>query len=166
MKDQEKISSQNQEFKIVCFVRNDASHSGAGLRNAFNEERNDFIKKFLYEGASKFCDFGKGESNKFILITAKGAEAKETISNKDDWEILLVSDDEAPGQEMFKPNSLVMDHENNPCTKDKLTYDYSLSNIHKVKIGQHINDASQGYARLYILTEAWKIGRASCRERV
>lgn len=148
-------------YKIICIVKNDSNRASEGLRHAFHEETNEFIKKNFYIDSRNFSsEFGNNTANKFLLIKQDSVKPMNGSQiNSEAWDILLVCDNvdlkdikEIP----FTGETLVMYH-NDPTDAKKTFEDLQKEQkIRKCKQGAHVHDPDQGYTLLLELTKAWK----------
>jgi hypothetical protein len=150
------------KFKVVCIVKNDSNRNSEGLRNAFNEQTNTFIEKYFYTSAAKFSEeFGNNTKNKFLLINQNSVTPNANPPGNDEsWDILLVCDNtpiEIIRNIPFIPVTLVMYHQEPSDAKSHFEGLQKDRKIRKCKHGQHVYNPSEGYQRLFELTEAWHL---------
>lgn len=151
-----------EDFKIICFVLNELGQT-RGLYHALDEisgKVGSFLSKYVYEKENSgiIPRFGQGEgiSNKFLLITKEGKpQLKKIITNEDEWDILLVSQDVSISnfpKDFFNNNMLIMPHYGQPNLND-IT---GLTNVvKKVKPAHHDPSQDEGYFHLKRITDAW-----------
>ena len=146
--------------KIICIVKNDSSSPSEGLRQAFHEKTNNFVRKYFYTDSNTFSTcFGNNTDKKFLLIKQGSAKSQNGLpENVEAWDILLVCDN-VPLDDIkkipFTGETLVMYHQVPTDAKQTFEDLQKEKKIKKCKQGSHVHDPDEGYTLLLELTQAW-----------